>query len=162
MSVKPISMSKQPPGSALVATPASVVNDLGGVDGTITVRENDEFMINCVVDSSRPPADIKFSIITPAEATTTNSSQQLAPHLLNQPRSLLTSTTNVARNSDQTFKTNMHARLRASVDDHGKTVTCKAENGFSNQKWETKKNLNILCKQLLLCLSYLFFNLILF
>lgn len=44
--------------------------------------------------------------------------------------SLVSSNTNLIRNSDKTFKTIYSARLKANLNDHGKTIACNAENDF--------------------------------
>lgn len=127
------------------------------IENTITVKENEEILIDCVVDSSKPAADIKFSLSNNA-----GSSKSEIPSLNNnhfasfltlspatpapQPPSVVSVNTNIAKNNDQTFKTMHSIRLKPTQDDHGKVITCKAENGFSSQKWENKKLLNVLCK----------------
>jgi len=139
-------------------------------ESSLTVRENEEFIINCNVESSKPAADIKFSIssnvgggnVIVGESISNNnyflnslpsSGNSLANFLstittttLPPVPSIISSSTNVAKNNDRTFKTVHSAKLKANLDDHGKVITCKAENGFSNQKWENRKLLNVLCK----------------
>lgn len=128
-------------------------NQIELVDSTLTVRENEEFLFNCVVDSSKPAAEIKFSVLnlndnlinlpeqmSPSFASSQQSSFSAQPLLA----SLVSSNTNVVKNTDKTFKTVYAARLKANLNDHGKTIACTAENGFSNQKWENKKTLNVL------------------
>ena len=145
------------------------------VDSSLTVRQNEEFFITCTVDSSRPAADIRFVMLDASESSgnsedspsghpiqSLNSNSQLgyltlSPNAFNgetisstaqppQHSSIVESSSNVVGNADKTFKTVHTARLKVGRDDHGKMITCKAENGFSNQKWENKKLLNILCK----------------
>jgi hypothetical protein len=147
------------------------------VDSSLTVRQNEEFFITCTVDSSRPAADIRFVMLDASESSgnsedspsghpiqSLNSNSQLgyltlSPNAFNgetmsstaqppQHSSIVESSSNVVGNADKTFKTVHTARLKVGRDDHGKMITCKAENGFSNQKWENKKLLNILCKHL--------------
>lgn len=113
------------------------------IESTLTVRENEEFLFNCVVDSSKPAADIKFTVLNNVENQESSSTfaSSSAQSLL---ASLISSNTNIVKNSDKTFKTIYSARLKANLNDHGKTLSCNAENGFSNQKWENKKTLNVL------------------
>ena len=134
------------------------------VDSTLTVRENEEFSINCVVESSRPVAEIRFSVANqePQESSSSNgvagksplysiitSSAATSTTLPPFASSILSSNMNIAKNLDRTFKTSLTSRLRASSDDHGKAITCKADNGLSHHKWESRKVLNVLCKLIL-------------
>jgi hypothetical protein len=136
------------------------------VESSLTVRENEEFFINCNVESSRPAADVTFTIgnYLPVNASNNNhhlSSVYLISALnsgggsgngaassssLITPLSIVSSFTNTIRNADQTFRTVQTTRIKANQEDHGKVIACKAENGFSSQKWENKKLLNVLCK----------------
>ena len=124
------------------------------------------------MESSKPAADIKFSISSnvgggnvivgesisnnnyflnslPSSAGGGNSLANffstISTTTLPPVQSIISSSTNVAKNNDRTFKTVHSAKLKANLDDHGKVITCKAENGFSNQKWENRKLLNVLC-----------------
>ncbi len=155
MNLKPISM-KPPLGFAstnefLSENSEQKNEQFDLIDGTLTVRENEEFFINCVVDSSKPAADITFNAaaVSPNEnklidffSTSTLTSLLKRSSSL---ASLISHNTNVFKNNDRTLKTVYSARLKANLKDHGKVITCKADNGFSNQKWENKKVLNILC-----------------
>ncbi len=127
------------------------------IDSTLTVRENDELSLNCVVDSSRPAAQIKFStnsVSSNGELSTTVASGspktlrkiQSVVTELSSLESLISQKTNILQNSDRTYRTEFSAKLKANSNDHGKIINCKADNGFSNQKWENKKVLNILFK----------------
>ncbi len=128
------------------------------IDSTLTVRENDELSLNCVVDSSRPSATIRFSTNSASSTSdlitsTASGSSAKSLHIVQPERaqlasleSLISQKTNIIQNSDRTYRSEFSARLRASANDHGKIITCKADNGFSNQKWENKKVLNILFK----------------
>ena len=137
MSVKPlVGVAKLPYIKLPAETSAEPKEQFDLIDGTLTVRENEEFFINCVVESSKPAASIIFS--SNSDSPSTPDSNALS--------SVLSSNSNVFRNVDHTLKTVFSARLKANLKDHGKVITCKADNGFSNQKWENKKVLNILCK----------------
>jgi hypothetical protein len=120
------------------------------MDNSITVRENEEFFINCVVDSSKPAADIKFSMSRNVGASTEDNkisrNFNSTEKFFRSASSIISTDMNIIRNSDRTFKTVHNTRLKVTQDDHGKVITCKAENGYSNQKWENKKLLNVLCK----------------
>ncbi|CAF0732571.1 unnamed protein product [Brachionus calyciflorus] len=126
------------------------------VENTISLKENDELVLQCIVESSKPAADIKFTIKTetnqnhrdemPSLNNNHFSSFLTLPPLTQPPKlaSLQSEETNIIKNSDSTFKTIHTVRLKANRLDHSKTISCFAENGFSNQKWETKKSLSIL------------------
>ncbi len=137
------------------------------IESSLTVRENEEFLISCVVENSKPVADVRFVMSSsssslsandaPASQLLTLNNNDQSSYLTLPPLSLTTKiqhdspsivsvNTNVVRNVDQTYKTVLTVRIRPTQDDHGKTIACKADNGFSNQKWENKKVLNVLCK----------------
>ena len=191
MTLKPISMQKPPYNPSLrifnlnkqqiSETSGSQLNNPSGyelLDTSITVRQNEEFIIVCAVESSRPAAEIRFALLDSSTANGGNDDPPLinSLHSLNsntmqsyltlspnifatpappqpaliplstQPASVIDSSSIVTANSDKTLKTVHTARLRVTRADHNKVISCKAENGFSNQKWENKKLLNVLCK----------------
>ena len=133
------------------------------IESSLTVRENEEFFMNCNVESSRPAAEVKFTIGNlPDHGSNIVSDTIINNHLssiyvlsgsamsassLISPRSVVSSFTNIIKNNDQTFKTVHTSRIKVNQEDHGKVIACKAENGFSSQKWENKKLLNVLCKK---------------
>ena len=121
-------------------------NQIELIENTLTVRENEELLFNCVVDSSKPAADIRFSVMNIVDSTKNSPDplMTLTYASTSSLTSLVSSNTNIVKNSDRTFKSTFSARLKANLNDHGKTLTCNAENGFSNQKWENKKTLNVL------------------
>ena len=112
------------------------------IDSTVTIKEGEFMDLSCVVDSSKPAAVIEFITSDTNESLDKSSASSVTSKL----ESLISSDTDVAKNKDRTYKTEFSAKLRANAKDHGKILTCKADNGFSNQKWESKKVLNILCK----------------
>lgn len=129
------------------------------VESSLTVRENEEFYINCIVESSKPASDIKFTLNDNSPTSLMNeipslNSNQYSSYLTlaltttaspsQLPSSVISSNMNVMKNADRTYKTINSARIKVNQNDHGKVLTCKAENGFSNQKWENKKVLNVL------------------
>lgn len=185
MTLKPISMHKSPllPSSPLrmfnldksQLTDSSQQQSTGYelLDSSLTVRQNEEFLIMCTVESSRPAAEIRFDVVNSDGGDETNIDSVMHSLNSNSAQSYLTlspaglafgaaqtpllsldarspsvieSSSTVTSNSDNTFKTVHTARLKVSREDHGKKITCKAENGFSNQKWENKKLLNVLCE----------------
>lgn len=100
-------------------------------DNVLMIKENDELIVNCIVERSKPAAKIDFLI-----------GEQDSKGL----KSLVLTSSNVLKNPDKSFKTVYTAKLKAHVDDQGKAIMCRAENGVSNQKWENRKTLNILRK----------------
>jgi hypothetical protein len=72
MNLKPISMKPTPTPISIFNTnnkqqkdptltgPGSNQQQYELVESSVTVRENEEFLINCVVESSKPAADISF------------------------------------------------------------------------------------------------------
>ena len=82
----------------------------------------------------------------------TLNNENLMTRLLNQS-SRLSTNTNFIKNDDKTYKTVFNANLKVSSNDHGKMITCSAENGLSNQKWENRRILNVLCKLNWICLN---------
>lgn len=185
MTLKPISMQSPPslrtfnlenkksiPSDTSLLTP----NDRGVyqyelLDSSITVRQNEEFIIACTVENSRPAANIHFLMLNSLPENNSSGEDDLALQSLNinsansyltlspsggfstrattknpSSSSVIESRSIVTSNSDKTFKTVLTARVKVSRNDHGKMIMCKAENGFSNQKWENKKLLNVLCK----------------
>lgn len=102
-------------------------------DNILTVKENDEFSIICIVERSKPAAQIVFLIGDTTDQVTSFTS-------------LLTSNVNIIKNDDKTYKTIYTASLKSHSNDHGKLFACRAENGMSNQKWENRRSFNIMCK----------------
>jgi hypothetical protein len=186
MNIKPISMKLTKPDFSSTNEFLSDSTEYNAqqfdlIDDTLTVRENEEFFINCVVDSSKPAAQIVFSTASSNDnnnnniiamqnvssndhlssksfsglSSSSSSSSSSLSSLLERSlkastkslASLVSTNSNVFKNNDRTFKTVYSARLKANLKDHGKVITCKADNGFSNQKWENKKVLNVLCRK---------------
>jgi hypothetical protein len=116
----------------------------------LTAKENEELLITCVVEKSKPAADIGLFIydddqIENTGAIVTQSDASELSHL--QSTKVLSNTnTNVVKNDDNTFKTIFTSNFKVTPDDHGKMMTCNAENGLSNQKWENRRILNVLCE----------------
>lgn len=175
MSYKPLNLRPEPQQALMNKKfPSDQFTEL--VDNSLLVREHDEFLINCVVDNSKPVADIQFSIssdgpelVKSTEVLSLNSNNKIGSLLTLSPlsgstkpsfnfpntiqtlstaSSIVSINTNVVKNPDLTYKTVLSARIRPTRDDHRKFITCKADNGFSSQKWEVKKELNVQCKNI--------------
>ncbi|RNA23809.1 hypothetical protein BpHYR1_036191 [Brachionus plicatilis] len=126
------------------------------IENLLTVREGNQFSLTCIVDSSKPAADIQFLIKNKNTGALKNeilslNNNHFSSYLTLSPStqapklsSLINEESNYSRNNDHTFKTVHLAHLKANREDNGKTFACVAENGFSNQKWEIKKTLNVL------------------
>ena len=114
----------------------------------LTAKENEELLITCVVEKSKPAADIGLFIIDDDKIENTgvivSQSELLVQH--DSTKVLSNTNTNVIRNDDNTFKTVFTSNFKVTPDDHGKMMTCNAENSLSNQKWENRRILNVLCE----------------
>lgn len=104
----------------------------------LTTKENDELLVTCVVEKSKPAAEIGLLVIEDYKI-------ENAGELNASTLKLVSSNTDVTKNDDQTFKTLFTSNLKVTPDDHGKMITCNADNGYSNQKWENRRVLNVLC-----------------
>lgn len=127
------------------------------IENSLTVKEGDEFTTMCIIENSKPAAEIKFLIqnknanVFENDILSLNKNDfisylTLSPYT-HTPKlySLISQESNYSKNNDHTFKTIHTARLKANREDDKKLFGCQAENGFSNQKWEVKKTLNVLC-----------------
>jgi hypothetical protein len=154
MNVKPVTMHSTLLPSIRIGLGSQI--DPIKPDNLLTVRENDELIVSCVVESSRPAAKITFNITdlpiiplpniffpTKSPEQTTKKEQFDIP-LINKWSSVISTTIEDTINVDRTIKTVSKTRLKVGLDDNGKTLMCKAENDFSNQKWQNKKKLNVL------------------
>lgn len=104
------------------------------VDSSLTVRQNEEFLIICTVESSKPAAEIKFSMaenFEPVQSLNSNNgltyltlSPGLVPTLVGSmlAPSVLESSSSVMRNGDKTMRTIHTARIKVNRDDHGKMI----------------------------------------
>lgn len=127
------------------------------IENSLTVKEGDEITITCIVENSKPAAEIIFFIknknigVTKNDILSLNNNDfisylTLSPYT-HAPKiySLISQESNYSKNNDHTFKTIHSVRLKANREDDKKSFGCRAENGFSNQKWEIKKTLNVIC-----------------
>ena len=103
------------------------------LSSSITVRENDELYINCSVNNSKPAADLSIWIT------------QNGLHDDDMKR-LDTSEFYATRNKDYTMKSIATSKYKVSRADNLKSIICIAENAPLEEKWETKRALNVLCK----------------
>jgi hypothetical protein len=102
---------------------------------SISVKENDELLVNCSVNSSKPAANLSIWILPNHRTSNDDDTRKVE---LNE---LFT-----VKNKDFTLKTIGIARIIVNRFDNLKSVTCIAENNALDEKWETKKILNVLCK----------------
>lgn len=110
----------------------SITNSLAS---SISIKENDELIVNCTVNSSKPAANLSVWIVPNHRTTNDEDIRKL---------NLIESYT--SKNKDNTLKTIGVARVVVNRFDNLKSVTCIAENTALDEKWEAKKILNVLCK----------------
>ena len=133
---------------------------------TISIRENDELVISCNVNSSKPAANLSLWVLKRPltnyhKLTRRNSildnqldnikfddeySSREAASLNDDIRKLDILDKNIAKNRDLTLRTSVTSKLVVNRHDNHKLVACIGENTVLNEKWETKKILNVLCK----------------
>lgn len=105
---------------------------------SISIKENEVLNINCTVDVSKPAANISIWLVPNHRLISDKNSKQIK---------LFKSYT--VQNADLTMKTIAVAKLTVTRYDNQKSVICIAENTALNEKWESKKTLNVLCKSLI-------------
>ncbi len=106
------------------------------IPNSVSIKEDDELVINCTVSSSKPAADISIWM-----ASSYNSNQNS-----DDMKKIDISDFYTNRNKDYTLKSIAVAKYKVSRNDNLKFVTCIAENVPLDEKWETKRALNVLCK----------------
>jgi hypothetical protein len=99
---------------------------------SLTVKENDEILVSCVVERSRPAAKISFFIDNDETS-------------LIKPTTTTRLSSNIIKNDDKTFKTIYMSNIKVKQKDHGKLISCSAENELSSQKLENQRTINVLC-----------------
>jgi hypothetical protein len=161
----------QQPKGHLLASPTLSSN-------TISIKENDELVISCSVNSSKPAANITMWVlkrpmnnyhqltrrylasgsneVAPAAAADPNmiehglgidSLGNEPPAFLNDDVRRLDLTERLnTKNRDLTMKTSVTTKFTVNRLDNHKLVACLAENNALDEKWETKRILNVLCK----------------
>ncbi|CAF0762611.1 unnamed protein product [Brachionus calyciflorus] len=115
-----------------------------GTSNTVSIRENDEFSITCSVESSKPAANLSIWLLK-------NSNHQQFETFKNEnfivdsvdSKKLEIYETHVSKNSDLTLKTISSSKYIPSRYDNRKHIACIAENNGLNEKWESKKILNV-------------------
>lgn len=105
---------------------------------SISIKENDVLTINCTVNVSKPAANISIWLVPNHRLYTDKSSRKLPVY------EFLT-----IKNMDMTLRSTAIAKFTVKRTDNQKSVICVAENTALNEKWETKKSLNVLCKTLI-------------
>jgi hypothetical protein len=138
---------------------------------TISIRENDELVISCSVNSSKPAANMTMWVLkrpisnyhqlsrrfvlnnndldpNSIDNNNLDSPHQAASYLDDDVRRLEISDRSVNQNRDFTLKTSVTTKFVVNRLDNHKLVACLAENNVLNDKWETKRTLNVLCKYL--------------
>lgn len=122
---------------------------------TISIKENDELMITCSVNSSKPAANISIWVVR--DSFTKKRSVLPSNYPLNrfvdedyESKRLDIIDTHSVKNNDFTLKTIATAKLTVKRFDNHKMISCIAENPVLNEKWETKRTLNVLCKCILM------------
>ncbi len=123
------------PGSSVVDEDNPMKSLKNSLTSSISIKENDELIINCTVNSSKPAANLSVWIVPNHRTTNDEDTRKL---------NLYESYT--SRNKDFTLKTIGIARVIVNRFDNLKSVTCIAENTALDEKWEAKKILNVLCK----------------
>jgi hypothetical protein len=116
---------------------------------TVSVKENDELIINCIVNSSKPSANISIWILNrqnrrSMKNTANNNKRDYDNNAEAKMINVIDSHT--YKNKDLTMKSVAVAKYVVSRNDNHKLIACVAENAVLNEKWETKRILNVLCK----------------
>ena len=112
---------------------------------TVSIKENDELIINCLVNSSKPAANVSIWILNRQNRRSMKSSLRgLVNDGESKPLNIVDSHT--YKNRDMTLKTVSVSKYVVARNDNHKLVACVAENSVLNEKWETKRILNVLCK----------------
>lgn len=110
------------------------LNFPNGLATSISIKENDELIVNCTVNSSKPAANISIWIM-PNHRTAGD----------DETRKLDIYDFHTFKNRDLTLKSTAVAKFTVSRLDNLKSVTCIAENTALDEKWESKRVINVLC-----------------
>jgi hypothetical protein len=172
-------VQQQPVGNPFKQQQQSPLSTTSLNANTISIRENDELVISCAVNSSKPAANVTMWVLKRpinnyhqlirryALADTHNEidpnviehgggmdggpsmSPSSSAHLDDDIRRLEIADRNVGRNRDLTLRTYVTTKFVVNRMDNHKLVACLAENTVLNDKWETKRILNVLCRHFL-------------
>ncbi len=102
---------------------------------SITIKENEVLTVNCTVDVSKPAANISIWLVPSHRLLSDKNSRKLP---------LYRFTTH--QNEDMTLSSVAIAKFVVNRVDNQKSVVCVAENMALDEKWESKRLLNVLCK----------------
>lgn len=111
---------------------ASNMNDQ---PGGITIKENDILTVNCSVAISKPAANISIWLVPNNRLFSDKNSKKLSLQKFF-----------TYQNEDMTLKSVAVAQFTVNRLDNQKSVVCVAENTALDEKWESKRALNVLCK----------------
>ena len=111
------------------------MNFQNGLTSSISIKENDELTVNCTVSSSKPAANISIWIV-PNHRTTND----------DETRKLDITDFQTYRNKDSTLRSVAIAKFIVNRLDNHKSITCIAENTALDEKWESKRVVNVLCE----------------
>lgn len=123
---------------------------------TVTIKENEELSVACMVNSSKPAANITIWVLKRPYTGYHRNKRDLSILNVNSEddyitggnnedvRKLELAERNVVKNRDLTLRTSVSSRLIVNRMDNHKLITCVAENSVLNEKWETKRVLNVL------------------
>lgn len=102
----------------------------------ISIKENDELTVNCVVNSSKPAANLSIWLWKKSIRRSLDEDESKKLEIIDSHSN---------KNKDLTLKSYASAKLVVNRNDHNKFVVCMAENVVLNEKWESKRALNVLC-----------------
>lgn len=125
------------PGSSTSDDENSIkgINYSNSLTSSISIKENDELIVNCSVNSSKPAANLSIWIIPNHRSSSEEDTRKLD---FSEYYNL--------KNKDSSQRTIGLTRFIVNRFDNLKSVTCIAENTALDEKWEVKKILNVLCK----------------
>jgi hypothetical protein len=109
-------------------------NFANSLTSSISIKENDELTLNCTVNSSKPAANISIWIMPNHRASNDEETRKLDIYDFH-----------TYKNKDLTLKSVAISKFIVNRLDNHKSVTCVAENIALDEKWESKRTLNVLC-----------------
>ena len=110
------------------------INFSNSLTSSISIKENDELTVNCTVNSSKPAANVSLWLVPNHRSTNEDETRKLEIYEFQ-----------TYKNKDLTLKSVAMAKFQVSRADNQKSVTCIAENTALDEKWESKRILNVLC-----------------